>query len=72
MNPADDDLEDADVPMLAIQGLQAAQRRSVLAGHPQVVARGDQLVRIDANGVTVLKQLPPRRTVDVQFKLRKA
>lgn len=60
---ADEDREDADVPMLAEKALNEATRRSIEAGFPQVVVIDDKLVRITAAGVEVLKTLPPRKAV---------
>ena len=65
MSPTDEDRLDADVPALALQALKAAQDRAVRAGHPMVVVRDGQLVRVCGDTVTVLKQLPGRKKVPV-------
>ena len=64
--PPIDDAEDADVPAQAVRALKAAQERARLAGHPLVMVRGRQLVRIENGVVTVLKELLPRKTVRIR------
>jgi len=54
------DIEDADVPERALAALAAAYQRSVAAGHPQVVVRHGELVRVTSEGVTVLKKMRGR------------
>lgn len=66
MSTTEEDRQDADVPVMALEALKAAQLRARLAGHPLVLVRNGQLVRICGDTVTVLKQLPaqskdPRR-----------
>jgi hypothetical protein len=60
--------EDADVPALAVQGLNAASAKALQSGRPVVVVRGQQLVRLTADGAVVLKNLPPRRKLTVRSK----
>lgn len=68
MSPLDDAGEDADVARQALEALAAAQRRSVKAGHPQVLVQNGQLVRITAEGVEVLKTLPAKIRVTLGKK----
>lgn len=60
--------EDADVPALAVEALRAAQKRAVLAGHPQVLVRNRQLVRIVGGEIVVLKQMMGRKKVVARTK----
>lgn len=47
----------------ASKAVQSAYRKTKEAGLPVVVAEGNTLVRIDADGhKTILKQLPPTQT----------
>lgn len=58
--------EDADVPTLAVQGLNEATRRARLAGDI-VVVRDGNLLRIHPNGkVEVLQSVPGRVKVAVR------
>jgi len=70
MNQSDSDLDalDADVPMMAVQGLNEASKRARKSGRPIVLVRGGQLLRISAEGTIVLKDLPPRRKSLVRRK----
>jgi hypothetical protein len=54
------ELEDADVPEMAVAALRAASLRSIAAGHQQVVVQNGELVRITPEGITVLKKVPGR------------
>jgi hypothetical protein len=63
--------DDDDVPEQAVQALNAASRRAAASGLPLVLVRGDQLVRVDATGVTVLKELPPLKRVTRRTEIRK-
>lgn len=58
MAMTEEDRQDADVPVMALEALKAAQVRAQQAGHPLVLVRDGQLVRICGDTVTVLKQLP--------------
>jgi len=71
MSDIDDESQDADVPAMAIQGLVAAQQRAVAAGHPIVLVRNGQLVRIVDGQTTVLKSVLPREKVAVRIKIVK-
>jgi hypothetical protein len=68
MTPDELDLEDADIPQMAVEALNAATRRSLESGLTIVVAQGDELVRIGPEGRTVLKTLPPLEKVSVRVK----
>lgn len=68
MPTVDEVPQEDDVPELAVQALQAAQRRSEQAGHPQVVVRDGQLLRITATVTEVLKTMPARGKVAVRQK----
>ncbi len=56
------------VPVLAVKALSAAHRRARASGRPVVLVVGGKLVRIDSQGETVLKNLPPRAKVTVRTK----
>jgi hypothetical protein len=61
MMPLDDEPQESDVPALALLALKAASEATQAAGHPRIVVlQNRQLVRIDGETITVLKQLPPR------------
>lgn len=59
----DEDIEDADVPALAVAALNAAQRNAMESGHTIVFVRGNLLIEKGPDGEKVLKTLPPRRIV---------
>lgn len=69
MSELEIDREEDNVPELAVAALTAAHRRAVQAGHPQVLVRNGQLVRITSSGITVLKQLPSRYKVAIRKKI---
>jgi hypothetical protein len=68
MTPFDEDAQDADVPEQAVKALTAAHQQALQAGMTLVLVRDDQLIRIGPDGVTVLRQLPPRKKVAVREK----
>jgi hypothetical protein len=49
---------------MALKGLAAATQRALASGRPVVLVRGNQLVRITGDEVVVLRELPPRPTVE--------
>ena len=60
--------EDAEVPGLAVQGLNEATRKAREVG-AIVVIRGEQLVKIGQCGtIEVLRTVPNRRTVPTRMK----
>ncbi len=60
--------EDADVPILAVKGLDKATQRAKKAGEI-IVVRGNQLLKITQEGnVEVLQAVPGRRKVTVRTK----
>jgi hypothetical protein len=63
MSPNDDDVQDADVPELAIQALAQAQHEATRANLPQVLMRDGFLLRIQGESVTILKRLAGRKQV---------
>jgi len=66
LNPAT--AEDADVPVLAVKGLDEATQRAREVGEI-VVVRDNQLVKIAPNGkIEVLQVLPTRKKVTVRTK----
>jgi len=66
MNPASS--EDADVPALAVQGLDEATQKAKKAGEI-VVIRSNQLLKITQGvKVEVLQTVPGRRKVTVRTK----
>jgi hypothetical protein len=56
------------VPALAVQALTEASRRTRAAGRPMILAANGQLVRITAEGTTVLRSLPSRVKVETRTK----
>jgi hypothetical protein len=68
MTPIDLDPQEAEVPQLAVQALNAAQRRAINSGRSVLVVENDDLVCIGPSGKAVLKKLPPRRKVSVRVK----
>ena len=68
MTNSEADLEEADVPELALVGLNEAHERAKNSGLPLVFVRNDQLIRIENGVVTVLKQMPPRKKVTIQIR----
>jgi hypothetical protein len=64
----DPDMDDTDVPMLAVESLNQATIRT-LQTSDIVVVRNNQLVRISPDQtVVVLKDVPGRKTVSVREK----
>jgi hypothetical protein len=64
-----DDEEDADVPLMAVEALNAASRQAREAGYELVVVRHGNLVRVLRDGsVEVIKQLPPRQAAPVNVR----
>ncbi len=60
--------EDADVPVLAVEGLNAATRKALQAGDV-VVVRGNQLLKISPGAtIEVLRLVPGRKKVSVRVK----
>ena len=68
MSTVDEEQQEFDVPVLALQALKAANELAREAGHPRIVVRDRQLVRICGETITVLKQLPPRPKVRIRPK----
>jgi hypothetical protein len=68
MNSIIDELDETQVPELALKALQNAQVRVRTLGRPQVLVVNGQLVRIFGGQQTVLKILPQRKRI----RLRKA
>ncbi len=68
MPDIDPDLEDADIPQMAVDALNAAHREALVSGMPVLVVEGDKLVRIDAAGRTVLKNVEPWEKVPSRVK----
>jgi len=56
------------IPELAVKALNAATQRALASGHSVVMIVNDELVRIDAQGTTVLKKMPPRFKVTERIK----
>ena len=69
MSTSDEDLQDADVPIQAVKGLNEASSRARSSGRPVVVVRQRQLIQVSAAGTIVLKELPARRKVAVRQKV---
>jgi hypothetical protein len=63
MLPNEEDVQDADVPELALQALANAQHAATLANLPQVLVRDGVLIRIHGESVTILKHLTARKPV---------
>jgi hypothetical protein len=63
VNPFADEPDDDDVPEMALAALAEAQRRALASGRPVVLVRDGRLVRIQGDTVTVLRTMPPRKTV---------
>ncbi len=68
MPPTDLDPQEADVTLLAVQALTAAQQKAMSSGHSVLVVVNGELIQIEPAGRTVLKKLPPRRKVSVRIK----
>jgi hypothetical protein len=68
MTPIELDPQEDEVAPMAVQALNAAQRRAIHSGCSVIVVENGELVRIDSLGKTVLKKLPPRRKVSVRIK----
>jgi hypothetical protein len=66
MSSQDEERQEDDVPALALEALQAAQRHAQQAGHTLVMVRDDQLIQICGETVTVLKPLQARKAVHVR------
>lgn len=62
-----DALEDADVPSLAVEGLNEATRRAQSLG-VIVVVRDGQLVKLDRGEIEIVKTVPGRRKVATRVK----
>ena len=56
------------IPALAVKALTEATRQALASGRPVVLVVDDKLVRIDSEGTTVLKDMPPQMTVTVRTK----
>lgn len=65
MTNVDPDLQDADVAIQAVNGLNEASSRARRSGRPMVLVRQRQLILIDGNHTTLLKQLPSRPKVAI-------
>jgi len=63
MNEDQIEAKDADVPALAVEGLNAAQREAMESGHTVVFVRGNDLIEKGPHGEKILKTLPPRKQV---------
>lgn len=63
MNPFDDEPDDDDIPEMAVKALDAASHLALTSGLAVVLVRNGKLVRIQGDEVTVLKSVPPPRTV---------
>lgn len=66
------DEQERDVPQRAVRALTEANRRAVAAGHPVVLVRDGQLIRLIGNQVIVLKSVPGRKRVAVRVKRQEA
>jgi len=62
------DSEEEAVAQSAVQALLAAQRQALASGRQVVFLDNGELVRKEGRGKTVLKKLPPRKTVTVLVK----
>ena len=62
------DLQEDNVPQMAVQALTAANRRAIDSGRSVLVVVDDALVCIGSTGSMVLKKLPPRRKVANRVK----
>lgn len=61
-------LEDADVPTLAVQGLNEATRKARQAGEI-IVVRGGQLLKINGDAtVQIVRAVPGRKKVAMRTK----
>ena len=56
------------VPDLAVRALTEASRRTRATGRPVVLVVDGQLIRITAEGTTVLRSLPSRVKVETRTK----
>lgn len=63
-----DDTEDDDIIPMALAGLDEASRNMLASGLPVVLVENNQLVRIEGGVRTVLKEMPPRPTVQIRTK----
>ena len=67
--PSDfDDVQESEIPQLALNALNAAQQRAVRSGRTVVIVDNGILIERGASGDKILKMLPPRRKVTNRVK----
>ena len=59
---SDEELEklEASIPQIALDALNAANRRAAASGQPLVLVIGDGLYRVTPAGKELIRMLPPR------------
>jgi hypothetical protein len=62
------DAEDADIPQMAVDALNAAHRRAVASGRAVVFIQDGELVEVSSSGKTVLKKVSRRVKVTTLVK----
>ena len=72
MDDFDSEADEAEVIRMALDALNAAQRRALGSGRPVVMVKDGNLVRVEGANVTVLETLPPRRIVSIRSKQAKS
>ena len=68
----EDALDAIEVPQMALKALDEAHRRAVASGRPVIVAIGGQLIEIQGDRRTLIKEIPLPHKVDCRSKRAKS